>query len=88
MIDFLMKYGGTPSVKASKQNDEESAKPAGGDDTEPDDVAIPPKKDNKPDPLDNKNAKILEMAQIIITFNMENPDNRVEYDIWFSSTDD
>jgi hypothetical protein len=28
------------------------------------------------------------MAQIIITFNMENPDNRVEYDIWFSSTDD
>jgi hypothetical protein len=48
MIDFLMKYGGTPSVKTQKQNDEDSEnpeKPKGGDDTEPDDVVIPPKKD-------------------------------------------
>jgi len=31
---------------------------------------------------------MIEQAQIIITFNMENPDNWVEYDIWYTSTDD
>jgi PA domain len=95
MIDFLMKYGGTPSVKVSKSADEGSGKnKAGeGDDTEPDDI-VPPKNKGKndskgkADKIDPKDAKTLEMAQIIITFNMENPDNRVEYDIWFTSTDD
>lgn len=96
LIDFLMKYGGTPSVKNQKANDEEEQKSKGDNDTEADDV-VDKKKDKPKKPRDQeketqssdpKSQKMLEMAQIIITFNMENPDNRVEYDIWFTSTDD
>lgn len=96
LIDFLMKYGGTPSVKNLKSDDEEVENSKKGDDTEPDDI-VPPKKGNKDKEkdkgkdkpvVDPKSQKMLEMAYIIITFDMENPDNRVEYDLWFTSTDD
>ena len=96
LIDFIMKYGGTPSVKNLKSDDEEVENSKKGDDTEPDDI-VPPKKGNKDKEkdkgkdkpvVDPKSQKMLEMAYIIITFDMENPDNRVEYDLWFTSTDD
>ena len=49
LIDWLMKYGGTPSVKANKVDDESSKNK--GDDVEPDDY-VPPKKDSKPSKVD------------------------------------
>lgn len=90
-------------MKIERSDDEEveekgKKKNSGGDDTEPDDIVPLKKGDQKKDSsskgkggkdeVDPKAQKLLETAYIIISFNMENPDNRVEYDIWFTSTDD
>lgn len=71
----MEKYGSTPSVSQNSFEDE---------DIEPDDT----RKKQTYNGIAPKYSKEIEQAQIIITFNMENPDNRVEYDIWYTSTDD
>jgi len=38
--------------------------------------------------LKNASPEDASMASLIAEFIMEKPDNRVEYDIWFSSSDD
>lgn len=35
-----------------------------------------------------KQKELVEKAALLVSFQMSHPDNRVEYDIWFSSTDD
>lgn len=49
LIDFLMKYGGTPSIKTTKSNDEDEGEEGkGGNDIEPDDLLPEPKKEPNP----------------------------------------
>lgn len=48
---------------------------------------------NSTDPLDpavfdEKDRALVELASLLVTFEMPKPDNRVEYDIWYSSVDD
>lgn len=76
LVDYMEKYGGTPSTKSNAKEDEDN-------DVEPDDTKSPAKFVRAP-----VYAKEIQQTQIIISFNMENPDNRVEYDIWYTSTDD
>lgn len=71
----MERYGATPSTQQ---------KPFDDDDIEPDDTKQPAFTGGKLPVY----SKEIQQTQIIITFNMENPDNRVEYDIWYTSTDD
>lgn len=76
IVEFMEKFGATPSTKGFTPNTD--------DDVEPDDI-----RNNQPAvQIAPKYKPEIEQAQIIITFMMENPDNRVEYDIWYTSTDD
>lgn len=74
IISFMKKYGGSKST-------------GGSDDPEFDDVEGDDVKPNL-SKKEQENQEILESTQVMITFNMDKPDNRVEYDIWFTSTDD
>lgn len=83
-IDYLEAYGGTPTVKAKPTFDDVPEDEV--DDV--DDILDDPKSKKELTRKEKENLKKLESTMIGISFTMEKPDNRVEYDIWYTSTDD
>jgi hypothetical protein len=77
--DFLEKYGGTQYMKKNTTVvDPEEDDPLGGGDRN-----LKEKKKEK-----TKDQEMIEQAALLVTFEMPHPDQRVEYDIWYSSIDD
>lgn len=75
--DFLYKYGGTQYMKKKDRDN--------GDRQDDDEEK---EEEDEPTDKDNHNRAMIEQASLLVTFEMPRPDNRVEYDIWYTSIDD
>jgi len=90
LTDFLEEHGGTHYMKKKK----EEKKPKDDDDDDDDyedDRRSRKENKKKEDKKDNKKSedqKLVEQAALLVKFELPRPDNRVEYDIWYSSIDD
>ena len=80
-MDFVQEYAFMPGGGTRKSGDDD-----GDDEMETNDDWKTP--DREPTEAEKKKNDIFEQSLISIKFNMDKPDNRVEYDIWFTSTDD
>lgn len=86
---FLSDNGG---MKYMKKETEEKKENSSGDLGE-DDEEVKPNKNkkndkNKKEVAKTEEQKLIEQSALLVSFEMPNPDQRVEYDIWYSSIDD
>lgn len=79
---FLEDHGGTHYFK-KKTND---TKEEGIEDEDEDDKKS--KKSKKKKEEKSRDQELVEQAALLVSFEMPHPDQRVEYDIWYSSIDD
>lgn len=89
LIDWLESLGGTQTKKhVPLPGDFDFDSEIEPDEDDEDSEDVNPRKPKKLSREEKENKRLLEQSYIGIQFNMDKPDNRVEYDIWFTSTDD
>lgn len=83
LIDFLAEHGGTHYMKKKSNTTSDREDNEDIEDDEDDDSS-----NNKKGGAKTNDQKLVEQAALLVTFEMPHPDQRVEYDIWYSSIDD
>jgi hypothetical protein len=79
LIEFLTEHGGMQYLKKNPSpSGDEEFDPLGRSDDDKKELSEKEKKDRE----------LVEQASLLVTFELPKPDNRVEYDIWYSSVDD
>jgi len=85
--EFLEDHGGTHYMKINNQDRKKNRDR--GDDLDDEDDEDDDDSDYRRDERREKtdDQKLVEQASLLVTFEMPHPDQRVEYDIWYSSVD-
>ena len=87
LTDFLAKYGGT-HVHRSKPNKQIKTNETEGDSSKNTTTSNEGRKDINGNLIEENDSKIVKQSALFVTFELPHPDQRVEYDIWYSSVDD